>query len=94
MRALTLVLGMVNTTAVFQAYLKTYLLTYESLTKIGWVFNINLFFKLFCGLYVGDVFGRRVPRLLVGLGSFALVASIMLLGTCECEAPLARLLIR
>jgi hypothetical protein len=92
--ALFLVFGVVNTTAVFQAYLNTHLLPDESPTKIGWIFSVNLFFTFFCGLYVGNVFDRRGPRLLVGVGSFALVASMMLLGLCESMIPPARFSIR
>ncbi|QIX00270.1 hypothetical protein AMS68_005787 [Peltaster fructicola] len=80
--ALFLVFSVVNSTAVFQAYLSTHQLQNESTTSIAWIFSVNLFLAFFCGLYSGNVFDRHGPRLLVVFGSLALITSMMLLGLC------------
>nr|POF11447.1 putative transporter mch4 [Quercus suber] len=86
--ALFLVFGIVSSTSVFQAYLSSHQLRDESPVKIAWIFSVNLFLTFFCGIYSGSAFDRSGPRILVAVGSLALITSMFLLGLCrgECEA--------
>ena len=77
-----LVFGIVNSTAVFQDYLSSNQLHDHTSGQIGWIFSLQLFLVFFTGLYVGPVFDRHGPRLLVLVGSTATVLSTILLGSC------------
>lgn len=80
--ALFMVFGMVNSTAVFQQYFSSHQLRHHTAAEIGWIFSLNLFFVFFGSIFSGRVFDSYGPRLLVAVGSLAMVLSMMLLEFC------------
>ena len=81
--AMTGAFRVVNTAAVFQSYFSENQLRDYSASEIRWIFSLYLFILYFVGIQVGPVFDRHGPRLLVGIGSLLLVASLFLLGLCS-----------
>lgn len=77
-----MVFGIVNSTGAFQSYLSLNQLRNSSAEQIAWIFSLELFLVFFCGIYVGSIFDRHGPHLLVATGSLAIVLSMMLLGLC------------
>ncbi|CAH0057242.1 unnamed protein product [Clonostachys solani] len=76
------VFGLINTSAVFESYLKENQLRDYSHSQIGWIFSIYLFLVFSLGIFVGPIFDSYGPRLLVAAGSVVTVASMMLLSLC------------
>lgn len=85
--AMFMVFGIVNSTAAFQDYLASNQLRDFSSGEIGWIFSVNLFLVFFCGIYVGNIFDAYGHRVLVAVGSVALILSMMLLGFCTSAFP-------
>lgn len=77
--ALGAVFGIINTSAVFESYLKKHQLSEYSESQIGWIFSLYLFLVFFIGIQVGPIFDAYGPRLLVITGSLLMVASLMFL---------------
>lgn len=71
--------GLINTSAVFEAYFKTNQLREYSHSQIGWIFSLYLFLVFFAGIQVGPIFDRFGPKILVAAGSLLIVTSLMLL---------------
>jgi len=71
--------GLINTSAVFEAYFKANQLQQYSHSQIGWIFSLYLFLVFFVGIQVGPMFDRFGPRVLVAVGSLLIVISLMLL---------------
>lgn len=61
-------LGLMNTIAVFQAYVLKNQLSDHSQGTVGWIFSIYTFLAFFCGVYIGPVFDKYGPRWLVIAG--------------------------
>ena len=80
--AMFMVFGIVNSTGAFQDYFSSNQLRGYSSGQIGWIFSLNLFLVFLCGIYSGRIFDVHGPKLLVAVGSFALVLSTMLLSVC------------
>ncbi|KAI9846957.1 MAG: hypothetical protein M1837_003313 [Sclerophora amabilis] len=80
--AMFMVFGIVNSTAAFQDYFSSNQLRDYSPGQIGWIFSLNLFLVFFCGIHIGPIFDAHSPRVLVAVGSLALVLSMMFLGFC------------
>ena len=80
--AMFMVFGIVNSTGAFQDYFSSNQLRDYSSEQIGWIFSLNLFLVFLCGIYSGRIFDVHGPRILVAVGSLALVLSMMLLGFC------------
>lgn len=77
-----MVFGIVNSTGAFQDYLSSNQLRDYSSGQIGWIFSLNLFLVFFCGIYTGRIFDVHGPKVLLAVGSLALVLSMMLLSLC------------
>lgn len=75
-------LGITNTIAVFQSYVSTHQLAGYSESSIGWIFSLYTFLAFFCGIYIGPLFDKFGPRVLVLLGSISVIAALMLLSVC------------
>jgi Sugar (and other) transporter len=75
-------LGIMNTMATFQTYITRHQLSHYSEGTIGWIFSVYAFLCFFCGVYVGPVFDKYGPRLLVLTGTFFLILSLMLMSIC------------
>ena len=86
--AMSMVFGIVNSTAAFQDYFSSNQLRGYSSAQIGWIFSLNLFLVFFCGIHVGRIFDAYGPRLLVAVGSLMMVLSMMLLSFCTSEYTL------
>lgn len=74
--------GILNTIGIFQAYISANQLKDYDESIVSWIFSIFAFLTFFCGLQIGPIFDARGPRIMIALGSAALVVSIMLLGEC------------
>lgn len=85
--AMFIVFGIVNSTAAFQEYFSSNQLRDYSPGQIGWIFSLNLFLVFFCGIHIGPIFDAHGPRVLVAVGSLAMVLSMMLLGFCTSSYP-------
>ena len=77
-----MVFGIVNSTGAFQDYLSSNQLRDYSSGQIGWIFSLNLFLVFFCGIYTGRIFDVHAPKVLLAVGSLAMVLSMMLLSFC------------
>ena len=80
--AMFMVFGIVNSTGAFQDYLSSNQLRDYSSGQIGWIFSLNLFLVFLCGIYSGKIFDFHGPKVLLAVGSLAMVLSMMLLGFC------------
>ncbi|CAD6576190.1 MAG: hypothetical protein ASARMPRED_007646 [Alectoria sarmentosa] len=77
-----MVFGIVNSTGAFLDYFSSNQLRDYSSGQIGWIFSLNLFLVFFCGIYTGKIFDVHGPKVLLAVGSLALVSSMMLLSFC------------
>lgn len=77
-----MVFGIVNSTGAFQDYFSSNQLRDYSSGQIGWIFSLNLFLVFLCGIYTGKIFDVHGPKVLLAVGSLALVFSMMLLSFC------------
>ncbi|GAW24846.1 hypothetical protein ANO14919_144400 [Xylariales sp. No.14919] len=75
-------LGVLNTVATFQTYVSTHQLSGYSEGTVGWIFSLYTALTFFCGIYIGPLFDKYGPRWLIGPGSIAVVASIMITSVC------------
>ncbi|KAI1114045.1 major facilitator superfamily domain-containing protein [Nemania sp. NC0429] len=75
-------LGLLNTLGTFQTYLSTHQLSEYSEGTVGWIFSLFTALCFFCGVYIGPLFDKYGPRWLIGPGSLAVVASIMITSVC------------
>ncbi|KAK2775494.1 hypothetical protein FQN53_003124 [Emmonsiellopsis sp. PD_33] len=75
-------LGLVNSVAIFVAWISTHQLKDYSDGSIAWIFGIYAFLMFFCGVQIGPVFDAKGPRFLVLAGSILVVVSIILFGFC------------
>lgn len=71
-------LGIMNTLATFQAYLSEHQLSHYDEGTVGWVFSIYTFVVFFLGLYIGPLFDKYGPRLIILTGTVILAASLVL----------------
>ena len=80
--AMFMVFGIVNSTGAFQDYFSSNQLRDYSPDQIGWIFSLNLFLVFLCGIYTGVIFDAHGPKIVVAVGSVAIVLSMMLLSFC------------
>lgn len=80
-------LGLMNTIALFQAYILSHQLKHYSESTVGWVFSIYTFLAFFCGVYIGPVFDKYGPRWLVFAGSVFTVGGIIFMSFCTGRHP-------
>lgn len=81
--AMVSIYGLINTSAVFESYFKTYQLKDYSHSQIGWIFSLYLFLVFFVGVQVGPIFDHFGSRYLVAIGCTLIVLSLMLLSLCK-----------
>ncbi|KAF7551151.1 hypothetical protein G7046_g7794 [Stylonectria norvegica] len=70
-------LGLMNTIAIFQAYVLSHQLKDYSEGTVGWVFSIYTFLAFFCGVYIGPVFDKYGPKWLVIAGAVFTVGGMV-----------------
>jgi MFS family permease len=75
-------LALLNSQAPLQSYIARNQLSQYSESTVGWIFSIQLFVVFFLGIQVGPLFDALGPRILVGVGTFCLTLSLILLGDC------------
>ena len=80
--AMFMVFGIVNSTGAFQDYFSSNQLRGYSSGQIGWIFSLNLFLVFLCGIYTGVIFDAHGPKVVLAVGSLAMVLSMMLLSFC------------
>ena len=80
--AMFMVFGIVNSTGAFQDYFSSNQLRSYSSGQIGWIFSLNLFLVFLCGIYTGVIFDAHGPKIVLAVGSLAMVLSMMLLSFC------------
>ena len=83
-----MIFGIINSTGALQDYLSSNQLRDNSPERIAWIFSVELFLAFFCSIYVGGLFDAHGPRVLVAIGSVALVFSMMMLSLCTGTSPL------
>ncbi|KAI0437331.1 major facilitator superfamily domain-containing protein [Xylaria telfairii] len=75
-------LGLLNTLGTFQTYVSTHQLSDYTEGTVGWIFSLYTALCFFCGIYIGPLFDKYGPRWLIGPGSIAVVASVMITSVC------------
>ncbi|VUC33223.1 unnamed protein product [Clonostachys rosea] len=75
-------LGLMNTIALFQAYVLTHQLKDYNEGTVGWIFSIYTFLAFFCGVFIGPVFDKYGPRWLVVAGSALTVIGVLAMSWC------------
>lgn len=75
-------LGLLNTLGTFQTYVSTHQLSEYGEGTVGWIFSLYTALCFFCGIYIGPLFDKYGPRWLIGPGSIAVVASVMITSVC------------
>ena len=80
--AMFMVFGIVNSTGAFQDYFSSNQLRDYSSGQIGWIFSLYLFLVFLCGIYTGVIFDAHGPKVIIAVGSVAMVLSMMLLSFC------------
>ena len=80
--AMFMVFGIVNSTGAFQDYFSSHQLRDYSPDQIGWIFSLYLFLVFLCGIYTGVIFDAHGPKVVLAVGSVAMVLSMMLLSFC------------
>ncbi|KAI0364210.1 monocarboxylate permease [Pilatotrama ljubarskyi] len=75
--------GMINSYGTFQNYYETTLLPSSSSSVISLIGSLQVFFLYFLGTLAGRVFDAYGTRVLIPLGSFLCVISLMLLSLCQ-----------
>lgn len=70
--------GIMNTQAIFQVHLSANQLSHYDEGTIGWVFSLYTFVVFFLGLYIGPIFDKYGPRLLMLAGTVSLAAGLVL----------------
>ncbi|KAI9148430.1 riboflavin transporter MCH5 [Paramyrothecium foliicola] len=70
-------MGLLNTHAILQAWIKDHELKGLPESKLGWIFSSYAFFLYFCGAQVGPIFDAHDVRFLVIPGSFGMVLSLI-----------------
>ncbi|KAI1875978.1 uncharacterized protein JN550_001474 [Neoarthrinium moseri] len=74
--------GILNTFGVFQTYYESGTLFAASSSEISWIGAVQAFLLLLVGFLVGPVYDRGHLRLLLAVGSFAVVFGHMMLSIC------------
>lgn len=75
-------LGLMNTLAVFQAYVLSHQLEGYSEGTVGWIFSVYTFLAFFCGVYIGPVFDKYGPKWLIVAGCVCVVLGVVLMSFC------------
>ncbi|CAM1502159.1 Fc.00g041430.m01.CDS01 [Cosmosporella sp. VM-42] len=75
-------LGLMNTIAIFQAYVLSHQLSEYSEGTVGWIFSIYTFLAFFCGVYIGPVFDKYGPKWLVIAGAVFTVGGMIFMSFC------------
>lgn len=74
--------GIMNTIGSLQTHLHQNQLKSYSEGEVGWIFGLYAFLSFFGGIWIGPVFDRKGPQVLLAVGSVLLVASLVILGHC------------
>lgn len=80
-------MGLMNTIALFQAYILSHQLKGYSEGTVGWVFSIYTFLAFFCGVYIGPIFDKYGPRWLIVTGAACVVGGILAMSFCTRASP-------
>lgn len=70
-------LGLMNTVALFQAYILSHQLQGHNESTVGWIFSIYTFLAFFCGVYIGPVFDKYGPKWLTVAGALCTVGGVV-----------------
>lgn len=76
-------MGLMNTIALFQAYVLSHQLRDYDEGTVGWIFSVYTFLAFFCGIYIGPVFDKYGPRWLVIAGSVITVGGVVFMSFCS-----------
>ncbi|TLD18132.1 hypothetical protein PspLS_10421 [Pyricularia sp. CBS 133598] len=74
--------GILNSVGMFTTYVGSHQLSHYDKSAIGWIFSVYVFLSFACGLYVGPIFDKQGPRLLILVGSACHVTSMMFASIC------------
>ncbi|KAH7377121.1 riboflavin transporter MCH5 [Plectosphaerella cucumerina] len=76
-------LGLLSSIATFHTYLHSHQLANYSNGEIGWIFSVYTFVCFGGGVFIGPIFDKYGPRVLILVGTVCLVTSLMLLSFCH-----------
>ncbi|OAA55697.1 Major facilitator superfamily domain, general substrate transporter [Cordyceps fumosorosea ARSEF 2679] len=80
--ALFSAMGLMNSIALFQAYVLEHQLRGRSEGTVGWIFSIYTFLAFFGGVYFGPVFDKYGPRWLTIAGGACVTSSMVAMSFC------------
>jgi hypothetical protein len=75
-------LGILNSIGTLQTYVSRHQLSNYTEGTVGWIFSLYTALVFFCGIYIGPLFDKYGPRWLIGPGSVAVVAAVMITSIC------------
>lgn len=75
--------GLLNSTGIFQAYLSENQLAAYSESEVGWIFSTFAFLFFFGGLQVGPIFDKYGLSILLPIGAFGLIVSLVCTSFCD-----------
>ena len=75
-------LGLMNTIAIFQAYVLSHQLSDYSEGTVGWIFSIYTWLAFAGGVWVGPVFDKYGPKWLVIAGAVFTVGGMIFMSFC------------
>lgn len=76
-------LGLMNTIAMFQAYVLSHQLQGYSESTVGWIFSLYTFLAFFCGVYIGPIFDKYGPFWLNVAGASFTVSGVVAMSFCS-----------
>jgi len=75
-------LGILNSIGTLQTYVSRHQLSNYTEGTVGWIFSLYTALVFFCGIYIGPLFDKYGPRWLIGPGSVAVIAAVMITSIC------------
>ncbi|KAH9848688.1 MFS general substrate transporter, partial [Lenzites betulinus] len=79
--------GMINAYGTFQDYYETTLLPASSSSSIAFIGSIQVFLLYLFGTFTGRIFDAHGTRVVIPLGSFLCVFSLMMVSLCQKDKP-------
>lgn len=82
-------LGLLSSIATFHTYLLSHQLANFSSGDVGWIFSVYTFICFGGGVFIGPIFDKYGPRVLILVGTVCLVTGLMLLSFCHGPPPVS-----
>ncbi|GMM36421.1 hypothetical protein DASC09_037460 [Saccharomycopsis crataegensis] len=79
---LTASFGIFNSTSAIETYIANNQLENVSASVVGWVFSIYMAMSLLCGIFTGDLFDMKGPRIPIFLGGSLVFLGVFTTASC------------